>query len=214
MSEIKPEKKSYQTLIFLLFLTGFLAGTLIPNIIWKTGWHKQTMSACYLFHLSLSGAVSNGAGNQSSDIPTGAALGLEYFRELVKIRGSLFLLSALSGLTSFGIPWAVMLTLFFGAQMGLLMTLSILEFGIRGGLLGLSFFLPQILCYLPVLLGGAGLICAQSVRIWKNHGLYPRATWQYLLKTLRFLVIFTIGIALEAWINPNFVRILLKYANY
>ena len=137
-----------------------------------------------------------------------------YLWEVFQKRGSIFLLTALSGLTSFGIPWVIILTLFCGLECGLFVTLSILEFGFRGGLLGIGFYFPQLFLYLPVLFAGAELVWRQSGKIWNNHGLYPRATYRYLIKTAGLLVIFTIGMLLEAWLNPYFMQILIKYANY
>lgn len=193
---IKKDKKHFP--VIPLFLTGFLLGILLPNGIWKTGWHQKTISAFYLFGIA----------------STGEEAGKELLWEVLKKNGSLFLMTALTGLTSFGIPWAVILAVLTGMETGVLLTMSILEFGLRGGLLGISLLMPQFLIYFPVMAGGLELVCEQSGRIWKNHGLYPRSTYRYLLKVMFFLGIFTIGILSEAWINPRIVHFVQRFLKY
>lgn len=206
-------KNNVRIFLFACYLTGFLLGILTPNIIWKTGWQKKSLSLGYLFLLSLREPLKNSTAATASLLKQ-RTMDFAYLWELIQKRGSFFLLTALSGMTSFGIPWVIILLLFCGLECGLFLTLSILEFGFRGGLLGIGFYFPQLFFYYPVLFSGTWLVWNQSAKIWKNHGLYPRTTYRYLIRTAGLLVIFTIGILLEAWLNPYFIRVLIKYANY
>ena len=213
MEHESEKKNTVRSILFACYLIGFLLGILTPNLIWKTGWQKRNLSAGFLFRLSLREPLKRILS--STDTVTGGSKpDMVYLWEVFQKRGSIFLLTALSGLTSFGIPWVIILTLFCGLECGLFVTLSILEFGFRGGLLGIGFYFPQLFLYLPVLFAGAEFVWRQSGKIWNNHGLYPRATYRYLIKTAGLLVIFTIGMLLEAWLNPYFMQILIKYANY
>ena len=88
-SEIMKKKTRFPALI--LFLCGFLAGNLIPNILWKIKWQQKTLASIYFLSIFAAGNIS----------------GTEYLKELIKIRGSLFILSVLCGFSIFGVPLAV-----------------------------------------------------------------------------------------------------------
>ena len=62
----------------------------------------------------------------------------EYFWKVLRMRGGLFLLVAGSGLTIFGVLVAVGGMILLGIGMGMLMTMSILQFGFHGGLIGIG----------------------------------------------------------------------------
>ena len=73
-------KNNFPALI--LFLCGFLAGNLLPNVLWKIKWQQKTMASVYFL----------------STFTTGQITGTEYLKEILKYRGSLFLVSAICGL--------------------------------------------------------------------------------------------------------------------
>ena len=95
-SEIMKKKTRFPALI--LFLCGFLAGNLIPNILWKIKWQQKTLASIYFLSIFAAGNISD----------------TEYLKELIKIRGSLFILSVLCGFSIFGVPLAVAGMLFLG----------------------------------------------------------------------------------------------------
>lgn len=66
-------KNNFPALI--LFLCGFLAGNLLPNVLWKIKWQQKTMASVYFL----------------STFTTGQITGTEYLKEILKYRGSLFL---------------------------------------------------------------------------------------------------------------------------
>lgn len=98
----------------ILFLTGFLVGNIIPNLIWKMEWKQKTLASFYL--------IRNFAGK---DISGGA-----YLLEVLRHRGVLFLFLFFCGFTIFGVPLSVAYMLILGMETGLILTLSVLEFGI------------------------------------------------------------------------------------
>ena len=129
-SEIMKKKTRFPALI--LFLCGFLAGNLIPNILWKIKWQQKTLASVYFLSIFAAGNIS----------------GTEYLKELIKIRGSLFILSVLCGFSIFGVPLAVAGMLFLGFLIGTVAAMSILQFGFAGGLIGAGLLLPQYLFYI------------------------------------------------------------------
>ena len=104
----------------LLFMTGFFAGNVLPNLIWKMEWKQKTLASFYLIRSFAGKDISGGA----------------YFLEVLRRRGGFFLLLFLCGFTIFGVPLTVAYMLFLGMETGMILALSVLEFGIYGGVAG------------------------------------------------------------------------------
>lgn len=110
----------------LLFGMGFLIGVILPNFIYRTQWRQSTASSMYLMGIF--------SGDNSA----------EYFWQVLKMRGGIFLLAACSGVTIFGMPLAIMGMLAGGVLIGMLLTVSVLQFGLNGGLIGAGLLFPSI----------------------------------------------------------------------
>lgn len=94
----------------ILFMAGFFIGMILPDIAWKMEWHQKTISAMYLLR-------SFAAGSEA---------GVEYFLQVLGMRGSVYLLGAACGISVFGVPFAVAGSMYLGIKIGLLLTMSVL----------------------------------------------------------------------------------------
>ena len=83
MKKNRTGTKKFPALI--LFLLGFLAGNLIPNIIWKAKWQQKTWASVYF--------LSTFAGKNTGNI--------EYLKEILKYRGVFYLLNIICGFFGF-----------------------------------------------------------------------------------------------------------------
>ena len=175
-----------------LFGLGFLLGVILPNFMYRTQWHQSTVSSVYLM------------GIFSGDSST------EYFWQVLKMRGGLFLLASCSGVTIFGIPVAVMGMLAGGVLTGMLLTVSVLQFGLNGGLIGAGLLFPQYLLYLPCLFIGLDQIYDCSAKLWKNRSFSAGQITTYLLKMFLCAALCLAGIFLEVYCNPKITEILIK----
>lgn len=182
----------------ILFLCGFLLGVVLPNAAWRMQWQQKTMASYYL--------LSTFAGKKVA--------GPEYFFEVLRIRGSFFLLSVLCGFSIFGVPLAVISVLVMGAAFGALLTMSILQFGLAGGAVGLVLLLPHYLVYFPAGMYLMSMVYHQSLDIWRNYGIFPDKVRSYSIKALGLAVIFCGGIYLETYVNPWLVEKVVKYLNF
>ena len=182
----------------VLFLTGFLIGMLLPNLIWWMRWRQETIASFYLL-----GAFA-GKGR------TGKA----YLCEVLRKRGGFFCLCALCGLSVFGAPLAMLAMVGMGVVMGAVLTLSILLFGFAGGAAGLSLLGPQYVVYLPVMMYFCRQVFDQSRDIWKNCGLFPRKLCRYGLRVSGAGALYAGGVFLEAFVNPWVVEKILKMLNF
>lgn len=178
----------------MIFLGGFLLGSILPNILWRMEWNQKTASSLYLI-----GAF---ADKTSSDHG--------YLLQVLKMRGSMYLLGAFCGVSVFGVPLAVIGILITGIQTGILLAMSVLQFGLQGGLIGAGLLFPQYLIYLPCLFYLMKLVYSQSLDIWRSHGLFPAKVSDYIFRVLLCGAVYLAGIFLEAYCNPVVVDILIK----
>ena len=181
-----------------LLLAGFLAGMLIPNFIYRFSWKQQAFSAVYL--LTAYGKTTVG--------------GQEYLLQLIRIRGGFFFLSLLCGFTVFGVPIAVASMIFTGLGLGMVFSMSILEFGLTGGAVALGLLLPHYLIYLPVWNGLYQMVYKESMGIWRNHGIFPQKVSNYFLQAILYTGLYSVGIFLEWRINPWILGKILDFANF
>lgn len=182
----------------ILVLCGFLAGNILPDVLWKLKWQQKTMASVYLISTFIHQGVS----------------GTEYLKEILKFRGSIYILTALCGFSVFGVPLAVAEALLLGVKTGTLMSMSVLQFGFAGGLVGLGLLMPQYLIYVPVTLFLLNKVWELSYGIWKNKGLFPEKCGWYLITIFWGALIYSVGILMECYLNPwitekilNFVKI-------
>lgn len=180
-----------------LFLCGFLVGNLIPNLMWKFEWRQKTLASIYLLSVFADKSVSDTA----------------YFMDVLKLRGGYYFLIAICGFTVFGVPVSVAGTFIFGMEIGSLLAMSVLEFGLSGGLIGAGLLFPQYAVYLPVTLFLFGWVYEQSHEIWKNRGLFPQKIRKYMMRVGIGAIGYFGGVLLEWWCNPWVVDKILDLLN-
>lgn len=198
MEKIYSKQKNRELPVGSLFLGGFLVGTVLPNLIWKFQWRQKTMASFYF--------LRSFAGKEVS--------GWDYFAEVLRVRGGIFLLLFLCGFTIFGVPLAVAAVLLTGLQLGVILTMAVLEFGPGGAIAGLSLVMPQYLVYFPVLYFLSGYVYGQSRNIWKNYGILPSGTGKYVISCCLVFAAGLVGVMLETWVNPWLVEKTVKILKF
>lgn len=181
-----------------LLLCGFLAGLVIPNLVYRFEWKQQAFSAIYL--LTAYGKTVAG--------------GREYFIQLLGMRGGVFFFSLICGFTVFGVPIAVGAMLFIGLELGMVFAMSILQFGLLGGAVAAGLLLPQYLVYLPLWNAIYQMVYRESKGIWRNHGIFPQRVRNYLLRVFLYTVLYGMGIFLEWYVNPWILGRILDFTNF
>lgn len=189
--------KNAECPVQVLFMAGFLLGMILPNILWRIEWHQKTIASMYLL-----GTFAVGSENRT-----------EYFFQVLKIRGSVYLLGAACGISIFGVPFSIAGSVYLGMKTGLLLTMSILQFGFQGGLVGICLLFPQYLLYIPCIFYLYGQSYRQSMRIWKNRGVFPGGTWKYFMRTSLCGILYLLGIIMETFCNPAILEWLLQKLN-
>ena len=95
-------------------------------------------------------------------------------------------------------------------MIGMLLTVSVLQFGLNGGLIGAGLLFPQYLLYLPCMFIGLEQIYSCSKRLWKNRSFSAGQITGYLLRMLLCAALWLAGILLEVYCNPKITEILIK----
>lgn len=191
------KKKSFFPGLTLL-LAGFLAGMLIPNFIYRFSWKQQAFSAVYL--LETYGKTEAG--------------GIDYLLQILWMRGGIFFLSLICGFTVFGVPMAFMAMLFTGIGLGIVFSMSILQFGLTGGAVAVALLFPHYLIYLPLWDSVYQMVYRESMGIWRNHGIFPQKVSAYLLKVLLYTALYGVGILLEWRVNPWILNKILDFSKF
>lgn len=184
--------------VLALFLTGFLAGVVLPNLAFKLGWKQQAFASAYLLGTF---------GKQSVS-------GMEYLLEILQMRGGYFLLCILCGFTVFGVPLAVLGMLGAGAGIGALLSMSVLQFGLAGGAVGAGLLFPQYLVYIPVLFVVMDMVYQESMGMWRNRGIFPQKISGFALESLLCAAIYFGGMLLECYVNPWVVEKIMDRINF
>ena len=192
MNILKRQGGNFPALILLL--TGFLAGNLIPNFLWRAEWEQDTLAAVYLL-------------GELADREIDRIL---YFAEILRVRGGYWFMIFLSGFSVFGVPAAVIGMLLQGANLGVLISFSVLEFGFQGGLIGAALLFPQYIFYIPAWIFLMCLVYGQSMEIWKNRGMLPQKIGTYMMGGGIFILLMIPGIFLECFANPWIVKKILE----
>lgn len=190
---IRKYKKTYFPAVWI-YSGSFLLGILIPNIIWKTAWNQKAAASIYLLSIF--------TGKDLED--------QEYFIQVLKMRASIFILAALCGITVFGVVIAIVGLLGSGFLLGMVLTMSVLEFGIPGCAVGIGLVFPQYIFYIPCMLLLFTEIYRQSLETWKNQGRMSADITGYTGRILLCGLGYSLGILLEIYCNPKVMEFLMK----
>ena len=190
---IRKYKKTYFPAVWI-YSGSFLLGILIPNIIWKTAWNQKAAASIYLLSIF--------AGKELED--------QKYFIQVLKMRASIFILAALCGITVFGVVIAIVGLLGSGLLLGMVLTMSVLEFGIPGCAVGIGLVFPQYIFYIPCMLLLFTEIYRQSLETWKNQGRMSADITGYTGRILLCGLGYSLGILLEIYCNPKVMEFLMK----
>lgn len=194
MKRIALNNDSKESVLFRAFLlAGFLLGILLPNVLWKMEIQKGGFAGIYLIESF-----------------TRASLPWEeYLVFLARERLAEIFILILCGVSVFGIPAALLMLSWTGFFLGGVLTVSILQFGAAGGLIGLGFFFPQYLLYFPALLFLASSAYSLSSKCWKNQKVTGKDLKRYGGRCVLAIGGQLAGIFLECFLNPVVMQFLV-----
>ncbi len=177
-----------------LFWIAFGIGVVAVNCLWEPYFQQGNILGIFILFQSTMGNLEPA----------------EYFIYVLRYHGSWLLICLLASFSIWGVPIAVLSILIMGSVLGIVLTLSILQFGILGILCGAALFLPQILCYFPA------AVCMMSRLAQKSYGSTKKgdkkAREQRIGRKVLggcFLAYLT-GMILESCVNPILLEFVLS----
>lgn len=180
-----------------LFLSGFVLGVFYIAIFGRSAVHGTSLMSPYFF-----------SKYQYAEI-----LSEELFVYTLKARLSVFTVLWLTGLTVLGTIVAYGYLFWIGAALGITATTAALKMGLQGILLCIGSSLPHFVLYAPALCWITRKVCEMSrgteprMRQW---GTSKKRFYSYLLVWLTGSLLFLAGAFLESYVNPIFLKIILK----
>lgn len=187
-----------RNLFLTLFLSGFTAGVVYITIFGRAAAHETTLMSAYFF-------------SKYQQVEFASE---ELFLYTLKSRMSVFTVLWFAGLTVLGTA-AVCACLFgIGAALGITVTVAAIKMGAPGILLCIAAGLPHFILYVPAGCWLLKRIAAMGGnrewrgRQWTDGGRMFRL---YLLVFLAGTAVFLAGAFLESYVNPVFLKMVLKY---
>lgn len=191
---------TYQKWIFL-FMAGFIAGIFLINMNSN-------------FFVGENGIYNTGTINRLKYLEIENST---FFRYVTAGRFKDYLLLGLMSTTYLGIVIAYGAAAFQGMMLGMVITVAVIRFGLKGILLVLSSFFPHQLLLLPA---GAMMLmwCCQNCRalyfdrrtIW-NGELKKKYFFRQLIMLVWILMVVMIGCILESYVNPMLLMDVVKF---
>lgn len=180
-----------------VFLTGFAAGVLYMALFGRSVIHETTLLSRYFF-----------SKYQQVEFASG-----ELFLYILKSRMSAFTLLWLTGFTFFGTAASLLALAWVGISLGITMTTAAMKLGFSGMLICLASGLPQLILYVPAAAWLLRKISEMSENRERRSSRYSGGRGQllsYLLVWLLGFFLFFMGSLLESYVNPLFLRAVLK----
>lgn len=180
-----------------VFLTGFAAGVLYMALFGRSVVHETTLLSRYFF-----------SKYQQVEFASG-----ELFLYILKSRMSAFTLLWLTGFTFFGTVASLLALAWVGISLGITMTTAAMKMGFSGMLICLASGLPQLILYVPAAAWLLRKISEMSENRERRSSRYSGGRGQllsYLLVWLLGFFLFFLGSLLESYVNPLFLRAVLK----
>ncbi|MCC2826627.1 stage II sporulation protein M [Faecalicatena orotica] len=180
-----------------VFLTGFAAGVLYMALFGRSVVHETTLLSRYFF-----------SKYQQVEFASG-----ELFLYILKSRMSAFTLLWLTGFTFFGTAASLLALAWVGVSLGITMTTAAMKMGFSGMLICLASGLPQLILYVPAAAWLLRKISEMSENRERRNSRYSGGRGQllsYLLIWLLGFFLFFLGSLLESYVNPLFLRAVLK----
>lgn len=180
-----------------VFLTGFAVGVLYMALFGRSVVHETTLLSRYFF-----------SKYQQVEFASG-----ELFLYILKSRMSAFTLLWLTGFTFFGTAASLLALAWVGISLGITMTTAAMKLGFSGMLICLASGLPQLILYVPAAAWLLRKISEMSENRERRSSRYSGGRGQllsYLLVWLLGFFLFFLGSLLESYVNPLFLRAVLK----
>lgn len=189
----------HKNLLLCIFGGGFLFGIIITNLIGKNYVEEMGILSDYFIQRYRYASIKN----------------TDLFFYILKKRILVMAGIWAMGFSALGVISVWIFVGWFGVSLGILLTASVIRFGLGGLLFSLGALLPHYLVYIPVLIILIGKVYDTCIRIY-----YPKKVEECIDKKkiyIEYIVFFIllmsvciIGVLLESYVNPIIFKKILR----
>lgn len=177
--------KKYIRIFLYWYLAGFALGIIGANLLFKETGYQSSLLAVYA-------AASEEVINAES-----------LFGKLLFQRGFYFTFMIFIGLTYIGSPAVIISLLWFGFLAGNLLTVFLLEYGLKGIAVSISCFMPQMIFYIPGWILLFWIVIRMSQKSWGKRRKEKADYQAYAFFGAGACVCILLGIWLESYVNQK-----------
>lgn len=188
-------------LFVLLFMAGLLGGVLFANLFGQDYLnHTGILSEYFL------------SKYKHMEIDYGDL----FFYVLGKRAGG-FAFLWIMGVTVLGCPAVWLYLIWYGFSAGLILSMSVMKFGVKGILISVGGIMPQYLIYIPLMIFFLYKVYEMSAQLYYGKYLSGRSYTPKKQMFLPYLLVLVIGMGgvlvgtfAETYLNTAFLRLILK----
>ena len=181
---LSQDIKKHFTAFVCVYMVGFILGIIGTNLLHKEFQYPSNLLGMYFM------------SKADPDYSAG-----KYFCRLLENRGAWFLFYGVGGVTFFGVPLVVGGLLWLGFLAGSLLTMFLMEYGIRVLLLGSACFVPQCFFYIPATLSFFFIVYQMSQKFWKRQSIGRKRYQSYIFFLMAIGIVYLCGIFMESYVN-------------
>lgn len=189
----QQEKRRIYSRWFYLFLLGFLAGILLMNLGSSDSLREEG-----IFSTSVMGRIQN------LEVDSG-----NFLRYELPVRIRPLVVMMLISTTYFGILASYLCMVWYGILSGMMITASVIRFGLKGILLIMAGIFPQHLLFVPAIImmmcwcyQTCSFLYFQEKSIWPLYQNKKRQIIHQAGMLFWIICIVIIGCILECYVNP------------
>ncbi len=182
----------------ILFWAAFGAGVLGMNLLWEACFQQGSLMGLFLLFRSVRGDWEPG----------------KYFWYVLKYRCGWLLVCMLASSSVWGLLVSFLSVALPGFLLGMLVTLSILEFGILGLAGGAALVFPQILCYFPAVIWLMSGLARKSSGYLKKNGRFSKSPGTDRRFLTGCIFLYLAGVLLESFVNPMVLEFVLSHMGF
>lgn len=189
----------HKNLLLCIFGGGFLLGIIITNLIGKNYVEEMGILSDYFIQRYRYASIEN----------------TDLFIYILKKRAIVLAGIWVMGFSALGVVSAWLCAGWFGISLGILLTASVIRFGIGGLLFSLGALIPHYLVYIPILIILIGKVYETSIQIY-----YPSKVTEckdkkkiyveYIVFFIILMFVCIIGALLESYVNPVIFKKILQ----
>ena len=189
------------SMFVIIFVIGVIIGSLFANLLEHSQINEIGLLNSYFIE-----KFENIKINQ-----------IDLFKYILFKRLKMIFVIWFFGITFLGVPCVIVYLLYFGVSFGFIISISVIQFSVRGIFLSLAYLFPHVLIYVPLVIyimnkniDFSSKLYLKKVRNIRQHLNKKQIFIEYIIVLSLCVLIVILGGLLESFINPKFLSWFIK----